>query len=67
MKVRQFDADAIKVAKIRRGLTTFGLWHIELIDKNSNSVLRLGSNSHQEYDIILDVSERIVGISAYVN
>ncbi len=67
MKVWQVDPDAIKAARIRRGLTTFGLWHIELIDKNSNSVLKLGWNNHQEYEVILEASERIVGVSAYVD
>ena len=67
MKVWQVDPDAIKAARIRRGLTNFGLWHIELIDKNSNSVFKLGWNNHQEYEVILEESERIVGVSAYVD
>jgi hypothetical protein len=62
----KIDPDGIKRISGKRGTSKFGLYLLEVFDKNNNSTLNIGNDSYSPIEVNLEPSERIVGIAACI-
>ncbi len=66
MTSHKINPDGIKRISGKRGKNEYGLFLLEVFDKNNNSTLKIGNDSNIPFEVNIEPSERIVGIAAYV-
>jgi hypothetical protein len=67
MTSHKIDPDRVKRISGKRGKNIYGLFLLEVFDKNNNSTLKIGNDSNVPFEVNLEPSERIVGIAAHID
>jgi hypothetical protein len=67
MTSHKIDPDGIKRISGKREKSRYGLLLIEIFDKNNKSTIKIGYDCHVGFEVILEASERIVGIAAHID
>ncbi len=66
MTSHKIDPDGVKRIRGKRGESQYGLYILEVFDKNNNSTLKIGYDIYDPFEVNLEPSERIIGIAAYI-